>query len=140
MTGFELEYWRFFDGVIKQTILFPPSGEIALNSDLMLGKTGAEQQANRKHMMKLIAKEDLAQALALFNDPAARQFFVTTEQKLQPDGSGLSITITQNSISLTFTSQDAFTKGAPRYAAALGRVALELFKRAGIVIPKDELY
>ncbi len=140
ITGFELEYWRSFHGVIKQTIRFPPSGEITLNSDLLPGKNETEQEAKRTHTMKLIAKEDLAPVLALFNDPAARKFFAETKPKLQPDGSALSITVTQNSLSLTFSSQDAFVPNPPPYASALGRAALELFRKAGIVISKNDLY
>ncbi len=140
ITGLKVEYWRAFHGVIKQVIFFSPSGEIALNTDVMRGMTDAEREQNTKHTVKLIKRPDLASTLALFNYADVRAYFAATKPDDRLDGSFLSITVVQNSFSITFTTQDAFTRGSSKYATALGRVALELFKKADVSIPKDELY
>jgi hypothetical protein len=90
--------------------------------------------------VQTVTKQDLAGVVTLFNDAAARQFFATAKPVLQPDGSALSITFTQNSFSMSFASQEAFSVGAAKYPRALGRAALDLFRKAGIVISKDKLY
>ncbi len=140
VTGLKLEYWRSFHGVIQQEIRITNTGEIALNSTILRRMTEAHQNENQKHTVKTLTERDMNSLLTLFNSGDARQFFATTKAGPQIDGSSLSITITQNSFSITFTSLDAFDPKAPRFATALGRVALDLFTKAGITIPKSELY
>jgi len=140
VTSLKLEYWRAFHGVIKQEIIVSGSGEIALKSDVMPGKTASEQEKNKEHTVKTITQQDLSPILTLFNDIDARQFFASTQSEAFLAGSTLSITVRQNSFSITFTSQDAFVSKSLKYPAELGRLAAGLFKKAGINIPADELY
>lgn len=146
ITKLELEYWRSFDGVIKIEIFVPFE---AKNSELVLSATitaGKKDGGGETHIGKRIKEEDLQTVLKYFNSEKVRQSFAKSEPVLQPDGSHLSVTATQNSLSLTFSSQHAFSRvpylavEQQENATELGRVAQELLKLAGIEIPKERLY
>jgi hypothetical protein len=74
VTSFKLEYWRAFDGEIAMTILRPPSGEIALNSDV----TTSDENGGKatKHFVKIISENDLLPLLKLVNDEKNRKSFL----------------------------------------------------------------
>lgn len=146
ITKLELEYWRAFHGVIKIEIFVPfeaEASELTLSATVTGGRKGNQGE---RHIVKKIKEQDLRIVLQYFNSDKARESFAKAEPVLQPDGSTLSITATQNSLSLTFYSQYAFSRSpllAPEerhHAAELGRVAVGIFELAEITIPKDELY
>ena len=143
LNGLQLEYWRSFHELIQQRVIVTSDGEIALNTTITPLQHPGEPPPKPRHTVKTISERDLAPVLAFFNDADARTFFASSKPDNRPDGSSLSLTVTQNSFSLSFRSQDAFpsaTRNLARYHAAFGRVALELIKLAGVTIRKDELY
>jgi len=140
VTGLRLEYWRAFHDLIQQEILITNSGEIALNTTITPIRQPGEAPPKPKHTVKTIAERDLAPVLKFFNDAEVRQFFATHDPEPRLDGASLSLTVTQHSFSMAFHSLDAFTGSGARYESALGRLAVELFKLAGVTITKDDLY
>lgn len=145
LTRLELKYWRAFHGDIEIEIFVPfeaEASELTLNATVTPGRNGAQGE---KHIVKTIKEQELRAVLQYFNSRNAREFFAKAEQVLQPDGSTLSITATQHSLSLTFSSQYAFSQSPivaakEGHAAEFGRIALEILKLSGITVPKDELY
>ncbi len=138
VTHLELEYWRAFHGIIKLEVIRTEDNGLALNSTISSSEKSSKESKQRT--VHIITERDLAAVLTLFNHPDARQFFADSKPLLQADGSELSISVTQNSLSLSFASQNAFRKIQSRYAAALGNIAQELFGLAKITIPKESLY
>ncbi|RYD82726.1 MAG: hypothetical protein EOP84_08980 [Verrucomicrobiaceae bacterium] len=137
-TKVEVVYWRAFAGTIKLNISPTDDKDLAINVEIT--PRGNEGAQDVKRTFKKTPHRDLTSVIRLFNDNRARQFFATTPPVLQPDGSHLSITVTQNSFSITFDSQNAFDRRAPEHEATLGRIANEFFKRAGLLLAENELY
>ena len=140
VTNLKLEYWRAFHDLIQQEIRLTNSGEITLNTIVTPIQKPGEPAVAPKHTVKAISQRDLAPILAFFNSGEARQYFALNGPVLQPDGAALSVTVTQNSLSITFASQYAFDPKASRHATDFGKVAVLLFQLAEISIPNEKLY
>ncbi len=140
VTTFELEYWRSFNGVIKQTILRTSEGKIALNTDVISQKSDPEANPKKDHFVKIISEQDLLPLIKLFNDQNLRKAFLEHPQKSMLDGSFLSLRITQNTFTIGFECQIPFEDKTEEHKKALGKVAKYLLDLADLKIPPGELY
>jgi hypothetical protein len=138
VTDLKLEYWRAFDGLIAIRVIRTIDNELALSYTITAANDPDGKSA--QHGVKKIKEADLTPVLTFFNFGDVREYFATNAPVRQGDGANLSVTVTQNSFSLSFASQNAFSSKESRFPNALGKVALHLFKLANISITKDKLY
>jgi hypothetical protein len=126
-------YWHLLHGKVEQVLGTDASGKLFMTTYVF----DAENPENKKPVVttKEIGEETLKTIQKFVNDPDIRTAFLKTEIQVQPDGSGVELTVQQNGFGLIFVSQKAFGANAPTAHKRLGALALGLLKEAGISLP-----
>ncbi len=138
ITEIKIVYWRAFHGTIEQYVGKDASGKMYMATYLYR----SENQEDRKQesISKDVSQEVLNRIVEFVNDREVRKSFSKSEPFVQPDGSRIEMTVRENSFGFVFVSQTAFNSTASESDRRLGVIVVDMIRRAGIDIPKEDQY